>query len=371
MTTSLIMSVVSSPVAIPLLSRNGPQVTVVSPFDAWLQVRLEITQDDLKRFEAAAVGVLGEADPKFSSPLDEQWRAGVVGAVRVHSDDLRAGLATMLALLGGHGEIRTANSQLTPANWTSRIVRQILTPANEDPTGARWASLGNELPLLAEGAPDDLLDAVRAGVAGNLSLLATMFTDASPGSSFGRSTSPHVYMLWALEACAWSPDHFGQAVDLLARLAEIDPSPASNNANRPARSLESIFFPWLPGSSVSATRRLDALDGMRERHPGVAWTLMMDLLPDRGHAVFPTQGPKYRDWKPQSASVAQPDYVPFMEGLSDRLLQDVGLVASRWIQLIAPLPTPDAVQRDSSERWLKESPLSFSRHAQDEIAYAD
>ena len=35
--------------------------------------------------------------------------------------------------------------------------------------------------------------------------------------------SPHPSLLWALEVCAWSPEHFGLAVQHFARLVELDP----------------------------------------------------------------------------------------------------------------------------------------------------
>lgn len=108
----------------------------------------------------------------------------MVGAERNYSDDLRAGLATTLALLGAHGATRIVGSTATGFNWANRIVSTVLRRANQDHTGHLWASLGDLLPLLAEAAPDEFLDAVRSGLLGADPLLRTMFMDAARQVSF-------------------------------------------------------------------------------------------------------------------------------------------------------------------------------------------
>jgi hypothetical protein len=190
--------------------------------------------------------------------------------------------------------------------------------------------------LLAEAAPEEFLNAIGAGLAGDQPLLAGMFAERTDDALFAP-TSPHIHLVWALEVCAWSPDHFGQAVEHLARLVELDPARASNNGNRPFRSLDSIFCPWHPNASVAAERRLSALDGMRDRHAGVAWDLMLALLPEGHDMSFPTLAPKYRDWKPQKIAVLVPEYLEFIDALVDRLLDDVGDAGDRWVQLVAEL----------------------------------
>lgn len=317
----------------PLLARIGASISVISPYDAWLLLRSQLTTDDLTTFRALALEVLGARDPALDLPPDERYKANIVGKARQHSSDLRDGLATSLALLGAVGDRKLTDSAMTGADWAGVIVRELLSKANEAPTADAWASLDDVLPRLAEAAPDEFLREVARGLEGERPLLAGMFVDRNLGI-FGHAS--HTGLLWALEACAWSPDHFGQAVDLLARLAEIDPG--GRLANRPFRSLDEIFCAWHPQNSVDNKRRLDVIDGLRERHPEVAWKLLMSLLPE-SHAVSGyTYAPNYRTWKPAKEPGFVPgEYWPLIRGIFDRVLEDVGEDADRWQQLVADL----------------------------------
>src|SRR5699024_6559501 len=120
--------------------------------------------------------------------------------------------------------------------------------ASADGTGQAWQSLADILPLLAEAGPDAFLDAVGAATPGDNPLLATLFQDNADESGIFSGSTPHSNLLWALECVSWSPDHFGRAVNLLARLDEIDPG--GRMSNRPAASLAAIFRPWHPDNSV-------------------------------------------------------------------------------------------------------------------------
>ena len=324
----------------PLLSRAGSSLALVSHADAWLLLMDQLSKDDLDRFRDSALAVLTLPDPTRELPPGERWRASMEGKVRAHSGDLRSGLASTLALLGAHGQAAVAGSGLTGADWASWIVKEILDRANEDGSIRAWASLDDVLTLLAEAAPSAFLEAVRKGLAGDTPILKDIFMDQDAGSAL-FADSPHTELLWALEVCAWSPDHFGQVVDLLARLAEIDPG--GRFANRPAKSLQEIFCPWHPQNSVSQSRRLAALDGLRQRHNNVASKLMVSMLPDLHGVATPTAVPRYRDWRPPEAPVARADYWDLVDEVSGRLLEDAGGDVTRWgtmIDELANLPGP-------------------------------
>ena len=317
----------------PLVVRLGASVAVVSGFDAWLLVRGQMRREDLEAFRAAAVTVLTEVDPAYELERSERWLAGVRGKVRAYSGDLRQGLATTLALLGGHGDATVPATSLTAANWAGWVVREILARANADASGALWASLNDVLPLLAEAAPEEFVSAVRNGLAE--SVLATMFEDGEETSAL-FATSAHSSLLWALETCSWSPRHFGQVVELLARLDEIDPG--GKLGNRPLSSLLSIFRPWFPQSSASAERRLDVLDAMRERHPAVAWKVMVALLLERHGFAMHISAPRFRDWRSMNGGPTRAEYWMFIGELFTRVLEDAGADPARLTPLIDGLP---------------------------------
>lgn len=312
----------------PLVTRVGNTWTVVSPYDAWVQLRRKLRLDDMERLRAAVEEVLLAEDPTFGMTSEERWKAPTRGKVRRHSDDLRGGLASTVALLGAHGEKVDAGHGATGATIANGMVRGLLRKANEDGTSAIWSGLSPYLPSLAEGAPDAFLDGTRTGASGHNSVLLTVFKQESD-PMFSRS--PHTGLLWALEALAWSPDHFGQAVSLLARLAELDPG--GQLSNRPDRSLAGIYCPWHPETTSSSEQRLDALDGIRDRQPDVAWELMVSLLPESHGVHFPTSSPRFRDWKPSQVLVTNLQYFEFVEGLVDRLIHDAGDDPERWQKL--------------------------------------
>lgn len=161
----------------PLLARLGGTIGLVSPFDAWLLLRGEVRKDDLEAFHDAVRTVLAETDPQLELPQDERWRAALADEKRSYSQSLRHGLATTLALLGAHGEQTVAGAHLTGRDWAGWIVRELLEAANVDATCHVWASLAGILPLLAEAAPTEFLEAVRTGASGDAPLLRELFGD--------------------------------------------------------------------------------------------------------------------------------------------------------------------------------------------------
>ena len=317
----------------PLVERVDQSWSLISPFDGWLLVGGQLRDDDLQRLEPAVRTVLTEVDPSLQLSRADRWLASMRGQIPDHSDDLRHGLATSLALLGARGHQVDLGGGSTGATLANYLVRIVLEQANQDRSCQLWASLSDVLPLLAEAAPDAFLKQVREGMRGSEPLLVGMFTDADTDSL--SASSPHSGLLWALEGVAWSPDHVGQAVDLLARLAEIDPG--GKLANRPQKSLADIFCPWHPENSVSVTRRLAAIDGIRRNHPTISWPLMLDLLPELQAIHFPTREPAYRDWKPLKMRVTVQEYWTFMDEIVRRVLEDAAVSAEHWRSLIEKL----------------------------------
>ncbi len=318
----------------PFVASVDRSWALVSPFDAWILLGPYLYEDDLKRLERVVRDVLGELDPALDLPTDERWRASLDGRVFSFSDDLRRGLAETLALLGVHGGRIDAGGGNSGTVWASYLVRDLLKRANEDATCRAWASTADLLPLLAEAAPDAFLDAVRQGVAGEHPLLAGIFTDREDEGMFG-GPSAHTGVLWALENTAWSRDHFGQTLDLLARLAEIDPG--GRLSNRPFESMAAIYSPLRPGTSADAAGRLSVLDALRRRHRGIAWRLMLSVLPDL-FGIHPlTHEPQFRDWKPARSSVKMVGSLQFVTETVTRLLNDVA-TTDDWVALLDKVP---------------------------------
>ncbi|MFM7536969.1 MAG: hypothetical protein ACKO91_14410 [Acidimicrobiales bacterium] len=327
----------------PIVVRVGDSWHVVSSADAWLLLVSAVTEDDLKRFEAIVSQVLLEPDPSAGLPAEDRWKAAFEGRVQAHSPDLRKGIAETICLLAVHGgDLRTTTG--TGSDWSSYLVRTVLAAANEDLTGETWAVLSGLLPLLAEAAPDRFIDAVRKGVSDADPVLATIFRDQDDQGLFGPH-SPHTGLLWALEAVAWSSPHFGASIDLLARLDALDPG--GRFLNRPFNSIASILCPWHPETSASPERRLEVLDGLRDRFPELSWRLMLRLLPELHGHHSPTNGPRFREWKPQDPRVTNVEYFNFIAEVVNRVVADAGADGARWAAVadkLSDLP-PDDMSR--------------------------
>lgn len=283
----------------PFITQIGSAWMLTSVQDAWIQLRRAVREDDLGRLEPVARRVLLERDPALDLSPDDRWRAATVGKSPAYSGNLRRGLAVTLALLGMYGEVIDAGHGASGAQWADGVVRVLLREANADATGDTWNSLAGVLPPLAEAAPDAFLDGVRDAAAGPSPVIAAMFTDSGPRTAT-REFSRHHQVLWALERLAWSPDHFGRATGVLARLAEIDPD--GYMRNRPFNSLVSILSLQSPEPPAPGSARTEVIERLRDRHPDIAWRLMIALLPSPRALHDPVQKPEFRDWKPKEPS---------------------------------------------------------------------
>jgi hypothetical protein len=332
----------------PLFTVVGSTWAVSSVETSWPYARRRLAGSDLTGLEGAVQTVLGAIDPALDLPVEERWKASFHGKTRIHSGDLRRGLAETLAFLGTNGNDAGLSGGATAGTWANATAAQLLERAQEDKSAQLWFSLADVLPLLAEAAPDAFLAAVEDGLRGPEPLLAKLFIDQSDALSVN---SPHTGLLWALETVAWSDDHASFALRVLARLSEVDPG--GRLSNRPFNSLAAVLTPWLPQTSLSAERRLVVLDDLIERHEAVTWRLLIELLPE-AHAVgFPTHAPKFRSWKPADQPAVTPlEFWTFTAAVVERILGLIGHDAERWTQLIEKLDNLSSQQREQTREQL-------------------
>lgn len=298
----------------PLLERTARGWRLIHPVDAWQTHGDPSPAPGVpERIAELLIEVLSEPDPV--SDLDEfgRFTAPMFGIGRKYSSDLRHGVVTTLAILGA-GPHRAHDLQDAAAahwrNWASAQVHRVLATdrpdANDRPVrdpAQAWMNSADLLPLLAEAQPQVFLSACRDGLDVGGERFRELFRDSEDRAGFFGTSSPHTGLLWALETLAWSTEFFGEAVDLLARLAELDPG--GRLGNRPSRSLWSIFCLWRPQTSADQTRREQVLRVLLERHPAVAWNLIPSLAPEPFQTLIPTRRPLFGAW---SATASQPTY---------------------------------------------------------------
>jgi len=307
------------------LRKVGPTWKVASPRDAWFLLAGNLTSADIDRFQAATIDVFSTADPRYQLTTDDRWSASILGMKPVYSDALRHGMGETLILLALFGDQVTTVQHA--ARYVDVVVRKLLRQADKE----RWWSLSCDFQLLAEASPEEFLSAIDDSLDNDDPPIAALFgSDKSP--LFG--TSEHLSaLLWALESLAWAPQHLLQVSLILAGLDQLDPG--GRYLNRPAESLRTVFLLWDPQTNTSSKQRFKVIDRIRKHYPDTAWKLMLGILPGSHDSFVPTARTRWRNF---SINVREPVTLGLLsrDGLAvvDRLLEDVGLDAGRWVALL-------------------------------------
>ncbi len=311
------------------MAPTGELWHAVSPADTWMLLRDQLSPSDLQEFAEIAVEVLTASDPLREMSREEALRAQIEGTKAKFSSQLKHGIATTLALAGSKPP--TQHGETTPnSNFAEGTTRRLLRSAMEDATPSTWIAITDTLPLLAESAPEAVLESLRTCIAKQHAFSEAMFTDHD--DRFFSGLSPHLRILNALEVIAWSPDHLLAAVDVLARLASIDPG--GQYSNRPDETLASILCLWMPYTSADIEVRLKAVRMLRQAHPSVAWPLMLSMLPRHHNVQTPGALPQYRDWRALKPEVSPDERAQTTTEIAAMLIDDVGDDPERWTDLI-------------------------------------
>jgi transcriptional regulator with XRE-family HTH domain len=307
------------------LRKVGPAWKVASPRDAWLLLASHFTVADIDRHRAAVIDVLSAADPRYTLSPEDRWYASMRGIEPEYSSYLRHGLGETLILLALFGD----RAAMVPhaSQYPDTVVRKVLRGAD----GQRWWSLSRDFQLLAEASPEEFLSAVDDSLDNENPPIAALFgSDESPIFGSAEHLSD---LLWALESLAWAPQLLPHVSLVLARLDQLDPG--GRYLNRPAASLRTAFLLWSPQTNASFSQRLKMLDRIRKRYPNPAWKLMLGILPTGHDSFSPTPSARWRDFSTDKNEVVTYQLIGRgAEAVLDRLLEDVGSNAARWVTLL-------------------------------------
>jgi len=272
----------------PLTQRDG-NWKFVARYEAWYALGPRLFDEHLDRLRTAAISVLQEKDPQFELPTEERYASRIHGKVLAHSHHLRNGIAESLALLGSHSKALTSCT-LGKAEGTAVVsVRAILADAD----WLRWASLNQLLPLLAEAAPGEFLDAVEKALNSDPCPFDEVFAQEGDGFMGGTYMSG---VLWALETLAWDANYLSRVVIFLGELAARDPG--GRFSNRPANSLTTILLPWMPQTCAPVAKRGAAVATLLAELPDIGWKLVVSLLPQSHSMSSGTRRPAWRETIP-------------------------------------------------------------------------
>lgn len=178
-----------------LTLKNG-KWTITRRLDLWQIIGSRLFDEQLDRFKQCVVNVLKERDPRFDLPPEERYAACIHGKISRYSESLRKGFAESLALLGSHPQALNHCSADKAETIAVLAIREIF----EDADWVLWGSLNNLLPLLAEAAPNQFLNAVEEALQARLCPFNDLFAQEGNGITGGNYMTG---LLWALETLAW------------------------------------------------------------------------------------------------------------------------------------------------------------------------
>ena len=255
--------------------------------------------------------------------------ASAQGTRPKYSDSLRRGLAEILALSAGLASESVIVDEHDFIGRARRIVSRLLAPGSD---WKRWASVGALLPLLAEAAPEQFLNAVAQDLKSPNPALVELMREERGDAITGAVY--HSGLLWALEALAWSTKYTATVADLLAKLAALDPG--GKWANRPKESLRNLFFSWRPQTMATIDQLLAILRRLTEKHPETTWELLIGLLPEQHSVITDSYKPSpWRSWAAGwTGEVVATDYWRYISGVVNLVLNLATADASRWLELL-------------------------------------
>jgi hypothetical protein len=206
--------------------------------------------------------------------------------------------------------------------------------------------LGSLIPLLAEAAPEEYLNAVEVALREEKCPFDELFMQEGDGVT---GTSLMSGVLWALETIAWDPDLLGRVVLCLGALAERDPG--GRWTNRPSNSLRDILLPWMPQTCAPILVRKTAVEVLLREYPNQGWKLLLALLPALHSISSGTRRPAWRDSIPEDwPSRASRDDIHIQVGIYSQLaVEEAKKSVERLLQII---PCLDNFPKEASDLLL-------------------
>ncbi len=263
----------------------GQHRGVSSAIDSLFAVGWFITDKQLDDFFLVAEILLSEHDPSLDLPPEQEWAAAIYGKVRDHSSALRAGTLGTLVLLATYGDEILGRPVLGIQGRIDRLVRNLIV----QPGTGELMSLHRDLPDLAEAAPDEFLRFIEQDLTLDAPNVRRLF-EAQGDPLF--STPKHTGLLWALERLAWNPDNLPSVVSILLRLCSYELP--SNLGNTPMATLKAIFRCWMPQTAASLDQRVQVLELITSKCPGVGWDLCTEQILLDGDIGKYNERPRWR-----------------------------------------------------------------------------
>ena len=322
----------------------------ISREDSWQLLSPSFTNDLLDSFAEIAKEILGEDDPRFEIPVGERYLAGIYKKLPKFSPQLREGIAGTITLLGTRGE-HTPQGAPEGSNWrAARLVSELLKKASPK----RWFSLADNLPLLAEAAPDAFLSALESDLKQTSPAIIALFEKNADGLF---SSSPHTNLMWSLELLAWDTAHISRVVFALAALIKLDTGGRINP--QPSGVMYDIFRFWFPQTSATIEERLQILDRLSRCEPEVAWDLLLGLIPHGHDSAMASAKPRWREFdSSQTKTITRADIIRQTDWAASQLVKIAEANPEKWPLLLESFSKLPQSAQNSIVKWLHDIDVS-------------
>lgn len=243
-------------------------------------VAKHISDKTLNAFSDLVINIVKEQDPTLDLLPEQRFAASVYGKKRKYSETLRTSVLGSLAILSNNVEC-FINCSKKKYRFSDTLVWTALEKLD-------WrdvCNLGNLIQPLAEASPQAFLDSIESAIKRDPGI----FHQIMEQHDAYFMTNNHIHnLIWALEALAWVPEYFLNAVFLLSYIAK---GPDNSIFAPPFYSLTEIFLPWCPNTTATADKRIIAMNMLYKENPDVAWKLLMNIFPQNCESIIGTHRP--------------------------------------------------------------------------------
>lgn len=316
-----------------------------------------LTSDIFKRYLEKATDILSIVNPKYDKPIKERLYFSAFDfhtkQKKYYSEEIINGICQGFAIIANKEHI--FDSDLNVAANIQSCVNNIFT--NKD--WKIWATLNNKFSLLAEAAPNTILEILENTIKNNPKIITEIYSQSSKQDG-GVFDTECLYsgMLFAMETLAWFDNYFVRVIKILfglQKLKTID----TKWGNSPIESLKEIFCPWVQNTAVTLENRKDCISNLLKNNIDreVMFSLLYGLLPIRYATSSPNSRPKFIEI-PVLRQITEQEIYDFYQYTFQTILSVLSDDVSEWKRMIQYINQMDNVWFEQFIAKLDETDLT-------------
>ena len=320
----------------------GEKWRLISHSDTWVYLAKYISRDDLEKFKTICIKILSEEHPKYKLEADKRYMASFYNTTPKYSYEIKKGVSETLIILSVFGKKFGLTALGNPKVFVDQIVNSILNEASEE----LYRSLGYNLMLLAEAAPEVFLNQIQAII--DDKRVMTFFEEE--GGIMG-SSNDLPFLLWSLESIAWIPELLTKTSSILCQLIELAPKKLPTS-NTPYNTLKSIFKTWHPQTNATFEERKQVLNVIAQKYPAVGFQLLNSLIFRRNDHAMPTHKMQWRLFEDTRAvSITNLEVFETENFAVDKMLEIIN-ISNDINQILSLIAKFDSLRKNNIDKFL-------------------